>query len=59
MPTISVGPTIMVGLRFFVVVLCVIACIVPAQARTSTMYDACIAKAMNQTAMTTCAAEKS
>jgi uncharacterized protein YecT (DUF1311 family) len=56
--TISVGPTFMVGLRFFVVVFYVIACIVPAQAQPSSVYDACIAKAMTQTAITSCAAEE-
>jgi uncharacterized protein YecT (DUF1311 family) len=48
----------MVGLRFFVVVFCVIACIAPVRAATSPVFNACSAKAMTQTAMTTCAAEE-
>ncbi len=57
-PTISVGLTFMVSRRFFVVALCIIACIMPAHAGTSSGYDICTAKATSQMAMTTCAAEE-
>jgi uncharacterized protein YecT (DUF1311 family) len=48
----------MVGLRLVFIAFCVIACIAPVRAATSPVYDACLANAKTQTAITTCAAEE-
>lgn len=48
----------MVDLKFFVVVFLVIVCTATSRAQASATFDACSARAMNQTALTTCAAEE-
>jgi uncharacterized protein YecT (DUF1311 family) len=47
----------MVGLRVLALIFCMIASISQARAQMSPVYDACVARATTQTAMTMCAAE--
>lgn len=51
----SVGPTFMVGLRIFIVVISVALCTETSRAETSPAFDACSANAKTQTALTSCA----